>query len=144
MNTKSTIIGCLTVLALAGTSYGAQAGSAMRKALDNGATRLTADQIADRFVGRTGIWVSGSGDKKIAIYYGKKNDLSAEKVGGGWTANGYYGIANDDSICISWAGKDKGRLRCLDVLVVDGVVTKFNVDGSLNGSYEKFVNGKTF
>lgn len=144
MNPKSVILGFLTMLTIASVSYDVQAASAVQKALNSGATRLTSDQIADQFVGRTGIWISASGDKKIAIYYGKENDLHAEKVGGGWTGKGYYGIADNDSICISWAGKDRGRLRCLHVLIVNGKVTKFNADGSRNGSYEKFVDGKAF
>lgn len=144
MYTKSAIMSGLTALALIIFSGSAQAGSAMQAALDGGATRLTADQIADRFVGRTGIWISASGDKKIAIYYGTHNDLRAQKTGGGWTGEGYYGIADNDNICISWKGKDKGRLRCLSVLVNNGVVIKFNADGSLNGRYENFAAGKAF
>jgi len=70
--------------------------------------------------------------------------LHGKLVGGNWSGTGYYGVANDDSICISWAGKDKGRLRCLEVLIDDGVVKKFNADGSLNGSYEKLEMGKAF
>lgn len=144
MTAKTTIIGIFTALALMGTTADVSAESALEKTLANGAKRLTADEIADQFVGKTGTWVSPSGDKKIAIYYGENNDLHAEKLGGGWTGEGYYAIANTDDICISWNGSDKGRLRCLDVLVVGGVVTKFNVDGSLNGTYDSFVGGKTF
>ncbi|RMF00650.1 MAG: hypothetical protein D6773_11130, partial [Alphaproteobacteria bacterium] len=125
MNMRLVITGAITALALGAAWEGAEAGSAMQKALDNGATRLTADQIAEQFVGRTGIWISASGDKKIAIYYGRDNDLHAQKIGGGWSAKGYYGIADTNNICISWAGKDKGRLRCFDVLIVNGVVTKY-------------------
>lgn len=144
MTVKTLTIACLTGLALIATAHGAHAASAMATALDNGATRLAADQIAERLVGRTGTWVSASGKKKIAIYYGKDNDIHATMVGGGWTGTGYYAIADDDSVCVSWDGKDKGRLRCLDVLIVDGRVTKFNADGSLNGTYEDFETGKSF
>ncbi len=63
-------------------------------------------------------------------------------VGGDWSGTGYYGVANDDSICISWEGSDKGRLRCFEVLIVDDIIKKFAVDGSLNGYYENFEDGK--
>ncbi len=105
---------------------------------------MTADEIAERFVGKTGTWVSASGDRKMLIHYGEDNDLRATPVGGEGSATGYYGITNTDRICVSWDGRDEGRLRCLDVLMVDGTVTKFNADGSLNGSYAAFEEGKAF
>jgi len=144
MTLKRTLIGTLAFAALAASSFGAAAETAKEKALGAGARQLTSDQIAERFIGTTGTWVSPSGTKKVRIYYGRNNDLHGKLVGGNWSGTGYYGVANDDSICISWAGKDKGRLRCLEVLIDDGVVKKFNVDGSLNGSYEKFEMGKAF
>ncbi len=144
MNLKATLIGTLAFVMLAASSFGAAAETAKEKALNAGAKQLTADEIAERFVGMTGMWVSPSGDKKIQIYYGQNNDLYAKLVGGDWSGTGYYGVANNDSICISWKGKDKGRLRCLEVLIDDGVIKKFNVGGDLNGSYENFEEGKAF
>ena len=134
----------LAALALAALAPASWAGSALESALARGGTRLNADQIAERLVGNTGTWVSADSRKRIAIYYGRNNDLRAVKVGGGWTGSGYYGIADTDDICISWNGRDNGRLRCLTVVLIDGAVTKFNADGSLNGSYESIVSGKTF
>ena len=141
MNVKTTLIGTLAFVALAASSFGAAAESAKEKALKDGAKQLTADEIVERFIGKTGTWVSPSGEKKVRIYYGRNNDLHGKLVGGDWSGTGYYGVANDDSICISWEGGDKGRLRCLDVVIDDGVISKFNVDGSLNGSYENFEDG---
>ncbi len=142
MNLKATLIGTLAFVALAASSFGAAAETAEEKALSAGAKQLTSDQIAERFVGRTGTWVSPSGDKKVRIYYGRNNDLHGKLVGGDWSGTGYYGVANDDSICISWEGSDKGRLRCFEVLIDDDVIKKFAVDGSLNGYYENFEDGK--
>jgi len=149
MNIKATSIGTLAIgtlalVALAASSFGAAAETAEEKALSAGAKQLTSDQIAARFVGMTGTWVSSSGNKKVQIYYGGNNDLYGKLVGGNWSGTGYYGVANDDSICISWKGKDKGRLRCFEVLNDGGVIKKFNVDGSLNGSYDNFEKGKVF
>ncbi|CAM3396303.1 hypothetical protein [Halomonas lysinitropha] len=144
MNIKIALSGIFAVVILASTSLSAAAETEMEEALNNGAKQLTADEIAEHFVGKTGTWVSSSGDKKIAIHYSEDNVLTGELLGGDWSGTGYYGVTNVDSICVSWSPGDKGRLRCLDVLVIDGVVTKFNAaDGSLNGFYEKFEDGNT-
>jgi len=133
------------VLVAAGlASTGTAAGSGKDEALREGARQLAADEIAEQFVGRTGTWVSPSGDKKIMIYYGRNNDLRGEMVGGDWSGTGYYAVTNTDRICVSWDGADTGRLRCLDVLIEDGTVEKYNADGSLNGRYEGFEDGKAF
>lgn len=145
MNIKMTLIRTLACTVIAGFSLGAIAETPLEEALNNGAQKLSADEIAERLIGNTATWVSASGDKKLDVYYHEENALTGRLVGGDWTGGGYYGIANIDSLCVSWDPKDKGRLRCLDVLVVDGVVTKFNAaDGSLNGHYEKIEDGKTF
>ncbi|MBB3185551.1 hypothetical protein FHR95_003141 [Halomonas fontilapidosi] len=144
MKIKISLVGIPAVVILASTSFSAAAETEMEEALDKGARQLTSDEIAERFVGKTGTWVSASGDRKIAIHYSEDNVLTGKLLGGDWSGTGYYGVTNDDSICVSWDPTDEGRLRCLDVLVVDGVVTKFNAgDGSLNGSYQKFEDGNT-
>jgi hypothetical protein len=38
----------------------------------------------------------------------------------------------------------QGRLHCMTVFVLDGVVKKFNPDGSLAGDLTKFEDGRTF
>lgn len=144
MSIKLSLISIPAFIVLAGTSLSASAETEMEEALNNGAQQLTADEIAEQFVGKTGTWVSPSGDMRLRIHYSEDNVLTGKQVNGEWSGSGYYGVANDDSICISWDHRDEGRLRCLEVLVVDDVVTKFNVDGSLNGAYEKFEDGKTF
>lgn len=138
------MIGILAALGLMASTVSAMAESALDTALAEGAERLDADQLEEQFTGKTGTWVAPSGDMKIEIYYGESNDLHGEQVDGDWSATGYYGIADDNSICISWDGQDEGRLRCLEAVVADGQVTKFNADGSLNGSYEGFEKGKSF
>jgi hypothetical protein len=127
---------------LAGTAHADD--TARQAALADGAQALTPDQIAERFVGRTGTWVAASGDKTVEVYYGPDNDLHGNLVGGGWTGSGLYGVATDGRLCIAWDGSDDGRLRCLDVLVVDGTVVKYNPDGSRNGHYTGFTDGKAF
>lgn len=144
MNVNAALFGTLAFVVLATPSSGSAAGTELEEALAGGAKKLSADEIAERFVGKTGTWTSPSGDKTIRIHYGEDNDLTGKMVGADWSGTGYYGIANIDKICVSWEPKDQGRLRCLDVLVVDGTVKKFNADGSLNGSYANFEPGKSF
>jgi len=142
MNLKATLIGTLAFVALAASSFGAAAESAKEKVLKDGAKQLTSDEIAERFAGKTVTFVSASGDKKFLIYYSQDNDIAGKMVGGNWSDTGFYGIADNNTICLSWNGSDKPRLRCMHVLLVDGVVKKFTADGSLSGSIVKFEDGK--
>lgn len=139
------IVGAAVAAAAAAAPLPASAGTTEEEAaLAAGAKRLTADQIAERFVGKTVTFVSASGDKRFLIHYGEDNDVAGKMVGGGWSDTGYYAVADDDSICLSWKGSDKGRLRCMTVLVVDGVVKKYKADGSLSGRIVAFETGKAF
>ncbi len=142
MNLKATLIGTLACVALAASSFGAAAESAKEKVVKDGAKQLTSDEIAERIAGKTVTFVSASGDKKFLIYYSADNDIAGKMVGGNWSDTGFYGIADNNTICLSWNGSDKPRLRCMHVLLVDGVVKKFTADGSLSGSIVKFEDGK--
>ena len=142
MNLKATLIGTLAFVALAASSFGAAAESAKEKALSAGAKQLTSDEIAERIAGKTMTFVKASGDKKFLIYYSRDNDIAGKMVGGKWSDTGFYGIADNNTICLSWNGSDKPRLRCMHVLLVDGVVKKFKADGSLDGWIAKFEDGK--
>lgn len=72
----------------------------------------------------------------------KDNDLAGKLVGGNWSDTGFYGIADNNTVCLSWNGSDKPRLRCMDVFLVDGVLKKFTADGSLSGTIVKYEDGK--
>lgn len=142
MDIKTTLTRTSAVFLLAASSFAVSAGTEKDEALSNGAKQLTADEIAERFTDATVTFASASGDKRFLIYYGEDNDVAGKMLGGDWSDTGFYGVANDDSICLSWENSDKPRLRCMDVLVVDGVVKKFKADGSLSGSIVKFEEGK--
>ena len=144
MNVKMALIGTLAFFVLAASSFGVSANwvSAKEKALNAGAQQLTSDEIAERFAGKTVTFVSATGDKKFLIYYSKDNDISGKLIGGNWSDTGFYGIADNNTICLSWNGSDKPKLRCMHVLLVDGVVKKFTADGSLSGWIVKFEDGK--
>ncbi len=144
MNVKAALIGVSAFVLLTAASFSAAANwvSAKEKALNAGAQQLTSDEIADRFAGKTVTFVSASGDKKFLIYYSRGNVIAGKMVGGTWSDTGFYGIADNNTICLSWNGSDKPRLRCMHVLLIDGVVKKFASDGSLSGSIVKFEDGK--
>ena len=141
--TDRNIFATLASLTLVLSAQSASAGDTLNAALDGTAQRLGADAIADRFVGQTGTWVSADGSRKIDIFYGEDNALSAQPVGGDGQMTGFYGITDTDEMCISWDGGGD-RLRCLDVVERDGAVAKYNADGSFSGIYDGFRDGKSF
>lgn len=141
MRNAAVAFAAIFALTAAGHAF---AEGAKQKALQEGAESLSSEQILGLLLGKTGTWVSASGEKTVLIHYGRNNKLSGKLVGGDWSGSGYWAVTNDDSVCISWDQIDKDRLRCLDVVVANGVVQKFNPDGSLNGTYEGFKSGKSF
>lgn len=143
MNIKATLIGTLAFAALVTFSLGAAAGTDQQNALNSGATQLTATEIAERFAGKTATFVSAAGANKFSVYYNQDNEIAGTMIGGNWSDTGFYGIADNNTICLSWNNRDKPKLRCLSVLLVDGVVKKYNADGSLSGSIVQFEDGKT-
>ena len=142
MTLKMPLIASAAILALAVSSFAAAAGSDREAALAKGAKQLTAEEIAERFAGKTLTFASASGDKRFQIYYSRGNEAVGKKIGGGWSDSGFYAVADNDTICLSWANRDKPRMRCMHVLLVNGVLQKFKADGSLSGSIEKLEEGK--
>lgn len=118
-----------------------RAGTDLEGALANGGTRLTSDQIAQRLVGHT--VTARLGEKRFLFYYSADNVLTGEMIGGDWSDTGYYGITDDDRVCVSIT-KDKGRLRCLTVVEQDGTLRKYNTAGKATFELLEFHDGKTF
>ncbi len=138
MNTRAALIGTLAFAVLAGSAVGAAVETAREKALDAGATQLTSDEIANLIVGKT--VTAKSGEKRFLFYYSDDNVLSGKLIGGDWSDTGYYGITDDDRVCLSIT-KDKGRLRCLTVLKSDGSVKKYDVNGNMTFELLGFEEG---
>ena len=99
---------------------------------------MSAEEIADLIVGKT--VTAMSGEKKFLFHYSDDNVLSGKMVGGNWSGSGYYGITDDNRVCISMS-KDKGRLRCMTLLKRDDVVRKYRVDGSMSYELLEFQEG---
>lgn|GEM_PF-1962167 len=136
------LAGTLTLTILAFASPAAAAATAKAQAVSAGARQLSSDEIAARLAGNTVTFVVGA--KKGLLYYGENNDIAGKLIGKNWSDTGYYGITNDNRICLSWNKSDKGRLRCMTVFSVHGVVKKFNPNGSLASELVSFRKGKTF
>ncbi|RMH34741.1 MAG: hypothetical protein D6690_10085 [Nitrospirae bacterium] len=142
MSTKATLIGTLAVAVLAVSLVSAAAETAKEKAINAGAKQLTAEEIADLLVGKT--VTARAGEKKFLFHYSRDNVLSGKLIGGGWSDTGYYGITDDNRVCLSMS-KDKGRLRCLTLLrEQDSTVKKYNVDGDMTFELLEFQEGKAF
>ena len=127
MSMKSAVIGTMAVAILAVSPVGAAAQTAKSKAIDSGAKQLTSMEIAKLVVGKT--VTARAGKKRFLFHYSTDNVLSGKLIGGKWSGSGFYGITDDDRICISM-GNDKGRLRCLTLLSLNGAVSKYDVKGA--------------
>lgn len=138
MSMNTTLIGALALAALAVSSIAAAAQTARQRALDAGATQLTSSEIADLLVGKT--VTARSGKKRFLFHYSGRNVLSGKLIGGGWSDTGYYGITDDDRVCLSMS-KDRGRLRCLTLLKQDGAVKKYNTNGKMTFELLEFREG---
>lgn len=139
MNTRAALIGTWAIAVLAVSTVGAAAQTALEKAIDAGAKQLTSEEIADLIVGKT--VTAKSGEKRFLFHYSMDNVLSGKLIGGNWSGTGYYGITDDNRVCLSMS-KDKGRLRCLTFLKSNGVVKKFNVSGDMRYELLEFREGK--
>jgi len=133
----------LALALLIGLPGAAPAGmTAMERAIDAGAVKLTSDEIAELMVGKTVTWVAASGEKSALIHYAEDNSIEGRMIGGTWQGTGFYGVAGDDRICLSWNKRDAGRLRCLHVLMIDGTPHKFRADGSESGALVRIEDGR--
>ena len=132
----------VATLALAGFASIAQAGSDIENALANGGTKLTGSELADRLKGNTVTFVSSATGDKYLVYYGEMNDAASRKVGGASSTTGIYAITDRDHVCLGWEGSDLPKLRCVDVVLIDGVMHKYKPDGSLSGHVSEVADGK--
>lgn len=128
-------------IALTVTGPAVASSSDFEAALAGGGERLSSEEIADLIVGKT---VSAKlGDKRFLFFYGPDNVLSGQLVGGNWSDEGFYGITDDDRVCVSMT-KDTGRLRCLTLVRQGDQLRKYTADGSASFELLEFQNGKAF
>lgn len=130
-------------LAMMALSTAAKAETDLERALASGAKQMTSSEIAERLTGKTVTFVSAENGAKFLVYYGANNEAASSKVGGDWSATGFHAVTDRDQICLGWKGSDLPKLRCLEVLLIDGVMHKFKADGSLSGKITDFADGNT-
>ncbi|MDX1576211.1 MAG: hypothetical protein R3285_08450 [Kiloniellales bacterium] len=141
--TGKTLIALVAAITMLGLASGAQAGTDLEKALKSGATRLTSDEIAERLTGKTVTFVSAKTGDKYLVYYGEDNKTAGRKAGSDKTKLGFHAVNDRDQICLGWEGSDLPRLRCMDILLIDGKMHKFKADGSLGGYISETAEGNT-
>jgi hypothetical protein len=134
-------IGLVAAFTIVGLASSAQAGSDMEDAIANGGKKLTGPEIADRLKGKTVTFVSSKTGDKYLVFYGEKNEAASRKVGGSGSNSGFHAITDRDQVCLGWEGRDLPRLRCMDVVLVDGVMHKYKADGSLSGHIAEVADG---
>lgn len=137
------LIGLLAGAVMAALASHAHAGSDLEEALAAGAKRLTGDEIAARLTGKTVTFVSAKSGDKFLVFYGSGNETAGRKMGSEKSRTGFHAVTDRDQICLGWEGRDLPRLRCLDVLLKDGVMHKFNADGNLTGRIVEIADGNT-
>ncbi len=113
----------------------------MRDALDEGATRLTADQIVERLADRTVTFENANTGARWLVYYDTRNGTILRPEDSDERMEGFYATDLSDHICIGVYGDEPMRLRCVNVLLIDGVMHKFELDGSLRGRIVEEVSG---
>ncbi|PWE33822.1 hypothetical protein DDZ14_03945 [Maritimibacter sp. 55A14] len=130
--------GAIAIAAAAAT--GATA-TEMEDALTNGATQLTADQIEARLADKTVKFENMNTGAKVLVYYDGGNGMVLKPVGSEKTLDGFYATDLANHVCLGIRGKEPMRLRCVNVLMIDGAMHKFELDGSLRGRIIESVDG---
>ncbi|MDP4531722.1 MULTISPECIES: hypothetical protein [Marinobacter] len=127
LKTKAALLcaAMLTDLLLTGHAL---ADSEQRTAIESGAVQLSSEEIEALVVGNT--VRAKAGEKIFNFFYGTDNVISGELVGGNWSGTGYYGVTDQDSVCLSMA-QDKGRLRCMTIMKQNGAFRKYSATGKL-------------
>lgn len=100
--------------------------------------RLTAEEISSMIVDHT--VTARSGERTFLFYYGADNTLTGRMVDGAWSDTGYFGITDNDQVCLSMT-PDEGRLRCMVLIARDGLVQKFDSNGQLTFELLSFEAG---
>jgi hypothetical protein len=140
MKSFTFLVGALVAAVLATPAI---AGSAMEEALTAGAERMTADAIAERLAGKTVTFELAATGDRFLVYYDGANGMLMKKVGSDAVMEGFYAVSVADHVCLGMKGDAPIRLRCVDVLLFDGQMHKFELDGTLRGRVVEEDEGNT-
>lgn len=129
------------VFLAAGLATSAFAATDIEQALADGGVQMTADEIAERLASKTVTFESATSGAKTLVYYDGENGVLLQPVGSADVVEGFYAVDLADHICLGVQNDEPMRLRCLNVLLVDGMMHKFELDGSLRGRVIEEVSG---
>lgn len=124
-------------VATAVLSFAAHAQTALEEALATGAP-LSSNEISEMIVDHT--VTARAGERTFIFYYSPENMLTGKMLDGNWSDTGFFGITDDNRICLSMT-PDKGRLRCMSLVARDGIVQKFNSAGEMTFELLSFEKG---
>ena len=126
------------------TAVGAMPAAAtqLEDALADGATKLTAAEINLRLADKTVTFENMKSGAKVLLYYDGQNGLILRPVGSEKTLTGFYATDLADHVCLGIHGETPMRLRCMTVLSIEGVMYKYELDGSLRGRVVEELAGK--
>lgn len=125
----------------AGLATAAAAETDMEAALADGAVKMTGDEIVERLAGKTVTFENATSGAKVLVYYDGGNGTILRPVGSDKTIEGFYAVDLADHVCLGISSDAPMRLRCVHVLQIDGMMHKFELDGSLRGRVIEAVQG---
>lgn len=111
----------------------ATAQTAMEKAVAEGVVRMIGDQIFEHLASKTATFENALSGAMALVFYDGRNNHVIKAVGSDETREGCYAIDLADLICLGAKSAQRMRLRCLKVLLVDGQMHKFGLDGNPRG-----------
>lgn len=138
--TLAALSGALLATSLATSAL---AATEIERALADGGVQMTADQIVERLAGKTVTFENATSGAKALLYYDGQNSMLIKPLGSDDVIEGFYAVDLADHICLSAHGQEPMRLRCVNVLLVDGMMHKYELDGSLRGRVIEEVSGNT-
>lgn len=131
----------LGLILTAGLATAAVAGSDMDQALANGAKKLTGDEIIERLADKTVTFENVTTGQTVLVYYDGGHNYLVKRPGSDDVAEGFYAVSVADHICLGANAEGPMKLRCVNVLLIDGVLHKFELDGGLRGRIVEEVDG---
>jgi len=126
----------------AGLATAAAAETDMEKALARGAVKMSSDGIAERLAGKTVTFENATSGAKVLVHYDGGNGIVLKPLGSNDELEGFYAVDLADHVCFGIRGDKPMRLRCVNVLLMDGRMHKFELDGSLRGRVVHEAEGK--
>lgn len=132
--TSKSLLAAAATLALVWPVASASAGQTeIEQAIAKGGRHMTAAEITERLADKTVTFVNATSGAEVRVYYDGHNGFLLRAAGKDETLEGFYATDLADHICVGVRTAAPMRLRCVDVVLIDGIMHKFELDGSLRG-----------